>query len=52
MQRKLDDCFYLEKKILATRKDLESVNVICSRMENNIEKLDLENKDSKSKLIG
>ena len=39
LQRKLDDCFYLEKEILATKKDLEPANLICSRMENDIEKL-------------
>ena len=50
LQRKLDDCFYLEKEILATKKDLESANLICSRMENDIEKLDSKNKDLKSKL--
>ena len=50
MQRKLDDCFYLEKEILATKKDLESTNLSCSIMENDFEKLDSENKDLKSKL--
>ena len=50
MQRKLDDCFHLEKEILATKKDLESAKLICSTMENDIENLDLENKDLKSKL--
>ena len=50
LQRKLDDCFYLEKEILATKKDLESSNLICSRMENDIEKLDSEKKGLRSKL--